>query len=114
VKGEVKATECHMCKENGESIQIYGGHNFRDPKGRIVCSNFLKKNRTSGFDVIQKLGKFICNMNKKNEEKPTVEPNKEVIDDSSDDEFEKLYPYITIRSKLALQMPEPWCDSDDE
>jgi hypothetical protein len=117
VKGEVKATECHVCKENGESIQVYGGHNFRDPKGRIVCSNFLEKNKKSGCNVMQKLSKFIFNLNKKNEINeinPTFENDKEVIDDSSDDEFEKLYPYITVRSKLALQIPEPWSDSDDD
>jgi hypothetical protein len=111
VKGEVKATECHVCKENGESIQVYGGHNFRDPKGRVVCSKFLEKNRKPRCDIMQKLSKFIFSRDKKVETTRAIDL---LSDDSSDDEFERLYPYITIRSKLALQMPEPWSDSDDE
>jgi hypothetical protein len=127
VKGEIKATECHVCKKNGESIHVYSGHNFMDLKGRIVCSIFLdkKKKRNTGFDYLEKLNKFVLNMNKKNEEKikhemTTSEPNKGfdvLADDSSDDEFEKFYPYVTFRSKLALEVPKSWTewsDTDDE
>jgi len=115
VKGEVKATECHVCKENGESIQVYGGHNFKDSKGRIVCSKFLEKNRKPRCDVMQSLSKFIFSRDKKVDVKSESTRGIDLLlDDSSDDEFERLYPYITIRSKLALQMPEPWSDSDDE
>jgi hypothetical protein len=125
VKGEVKATECQFCKDNCESIQVYGGHNFKDLKGRVVCPNFLEKNRKPKYNVMQSLSKLITKMNKKNEEKHKQDLQIAEVkigfdvhaDDSSDDEFERLYPYVTFRSKLALQVPKSWTewsDSDDE
>ena len=43
VKGEVHATECHICKKSGEAVHIYSNHNFRNTKGAVVCEIFLKK-----------------------------------------------------------------------
>ena len=125
-KSDIIATECYNCNKNGESVYVYTGHNFRDPKGRIVCSAFFKKSGgNSQFakegNVFMNIKKAITRMNKtlelhSNEKIKKSEPKTGfdvLAEDSSDEEFEKLYPHVTVRSKLALQMPKSWADFSD-
>jgi hypothetical protein len=54
----IKATECHVCKKNGENFQVCGSHNFRDTKGRISCDRFLKKMRENCCKKCYQVGHF--------------------------------------------------------
>lgn len=42
VKGEVKATGCHVCKAHGKSTQMVDSHNFRDVRGKVCCPTMLE------------------------------------------------------------------------
>jgi len=42
---QYKEVNCHVCAKSGESAQVVKSHNFRDPKGRIVCSRFIEKKK---------------------------------------------------------------------
>jgi hypothetical protein len=42
---QYKEANCHVCAKSGESAQVVRSHNFRDPKGRIVCSRFIEKKK---------------------------------------------------------------------
>jgi len=133
-KADSKSTECHVCKKNGEAVHVYSDHNFRDTKGRIACCRFLKKlqgsqcNTCGAFghfaDKCRSFVKFMATMERKKEvnvhlefvqEKPKAVANgfAALEEESSDEEFEKAYPNITVRRKPALKKPKCWADYSD-
>ena len=129
-----KATGCHICQKAGESSQIVGSHNFRDPKGRVVCPVFLKKLKNNKCGLCDHTGHFtdkcpntnakqtnaLLEANEKPVNKSTVKPvatNQWDVfgQDSSDDEdFAKVAPNVTMRKKANVSK-RSWADySDDE
>ncbi|XP_063794639.1 nanos homolog 2 [Pseudophryne corroboree] len=36
-KAKPRGKMCHFCKHNGESHNVYTGHNLKDEQGRIIC-----------------------------------------------------------------------------
>jgi hypothetical protein len=143
VKGEVKATHCHICEKAGENAQVCGSHNFRDQKGRVVCERFLQKLRDNQCYKCQQFGHFadkcggkakdICVQIKKvvrflNGPPSVVEPKKavsesktsanafDVLGELSDEEDEQEAPpaNVTVRKPVVKAKPTSWADWDSD
>lgn len=143
VKGEVKQTECHVCKRNGESCGVYNGHNFRDTKGRICCPNFVKKMRENCCSKCNKIGHFadhctaVAPSDSSAQERTNFimkyltrgKPAAKVavktapvqsanafaaLDESSSDEEDKPHPNVTVRKPVLKVAQMDWAEMDSD
>jgi hypothetical protein len=120
---------------------MVSSHNFRDPKGRVVCPIFLKKLKNNRCGLCDQTGHFADKCPKPSAkhvvaQKESIKPVNKVHvketkpvkkvglnqwdvlgqDSSSDEdeeEFAKVAPNVTVRSKVKASQLN-WADMSDD
>ena len=138
VKGEVKATSCHVCKAHGKPFNIVESHNFRDVKGRVCCPTMLEnicskcgrkghfQSKCEGLEQIKEFKPYKSpatkaeeyEAKKENKEKVKVAPTNAfsaLAEDSSDEE--EAIKDDPPPANVTLRKSDPkksWADYDDD
>jgi hypothetical protein len=128
---------CKICKDAGESAQVFSGHNIRDLKGKVCCPNVMCRNcgmkgshfdnecvRTAGsirkevldHGVERNHASNFKEATKKVVMKVSVKPTNAFADLALDSDSESDPPPANVTMRSKKPKPISWADweSDDE